>query len=39
MKAVEVLEDLGNVISQQLELGNESVVTFELAADDLGEKL
>ena len=39
MQAVEVLQDLGNVISQQLELGNQSVAIFEQVADNLGKVL
>ena len=36
MQAVEVLEDLGNSISQQLHLGNNKSVTFEKVTEDLG---
>ena len=36
MKAVELLEDLGNSISQQLNLGNNKSVTFEKVTEDLG---
>jgi hypothetical protein len=38
MRAVEVLQDLGNAISQQLDLGKEESVTFERATEDLGKK-
>ena len=36
MQAVEVLEDLGNSISQQLDLGSESSVTFQKVTKELG---
>ena len=36
MQAVEVLEDLGNSISQQLDLGNEISVTFQKVTKELG---
>ncbi len=36
MQAVEVLEDLGNSISQQLDLGNKSSVTFQQVNEELG---
>ena len=40
MQAVEVLEDLGNSISQQLALPkNESSVTFQEVTEDLGKKI
>lgn len=40
MQAVEVLEDLGNSISQQLALPeNESSVTFQEVKEDLGEEI
>ncbi|XP_028396992.1 adhesion G-protein coupled receptor D1-like [Dendronephthya gigantea] len=35
MQAVEVLEDLGNSISQQLDLANESAVTFQEVTKEL----
>ena len=35
MQAVEVLENLGNSISQQLHLGNNTSVTFEKVTEDL----
>jgi hypothetical protein len=38
MKAVEVLEELGNSISRQLDLGNNKSVTFEKVTEDLGKK-
>ena len=38
MQAVEVLQNLGNSISQQLDLGNSSSVTFEKVTEDLGKK-
>ena len=36
MKVVGVLQDLGKTISQQLELGNKSQITFEQITEDLG---
>ena len=36
MQAVEVLQDLGNSISQQLYLGNNKSVKFEKVTADLG---
>ena len=36
MQAVEVLQELGNSLSRQLNLGNSRSVTFEGAAKDLG---
>ena len=36
MQAVEVLEDLGNSISQQLDLGNETSVTFQKVTEEIG---
>jgi hypothetical protein len=36
MQAVEVLQDLGNSISRQLDLGNNTSVTFEKVTEDLG---
>ena len=36
MQAVEVLQDLGNSISQQLDLGNNKSVIFERVIEDLG---
>jgi hypothetical protein len=36
MKAVEVLQELGNSISTQLNLGNNQSVTFEKVAENLG---
>ena len=38
MQAVEVLQNLGNSISQQLDLGNSSSVAFEKVTEDLGKK-
>ena len=37
MQAVKVLENLGNTISQQLDLGNESSVTFQEVSEELGQ--
>jgi hypothetical protein len=37
MQAVEALEDLGNSIARQLDLGNQS--SFEEVTEDLGEKI
>ena len=38
MQAVEVLQDLGNSIAQQLDLGNSSSVAFEKVTEDLGKQ-
>ena len=38
MQAVEVLQDLGNSISQQLDLGDNSSVAFEKVTEDLGKQ-
>jgi hypothetical protein len=36
VQAVQVLQNLGNSISQQLDLGNESSVIFQEANEELG---